>query len=87
MDWTYGGLEDTDNPNLFKAEGGAAGVGIDISWNSTSGQKTIKPNTTENWGKRADGAIYGHKVRYTQTKSEIVGGPAGTSIVVLINYV
>lgn len=86
MNWTYGTLADADpnNPNLFKVNGDAKGIGIELKY--TRGQ-SLKPGTAGiYWNPRPAGGIYDHQIRYVKTKDVIVGGNAGTTFTITIDY-
>lgn len=87
---TFNGTADTDNTSLFKAVGGAAGVGIQVCKTGSSDPANCAvPNDTSKrvtFDPAAAGQGYSFAARYIQTTPTVTPGTANATITVLITY-
>jgi type 1 fimbria pilin len=84
---TFSGLADGNDPGLFAVDGGAAGIGIQLS----NGAQTAfavpnDPNSPIRFSPAPDGQGYSFSARYVQTTPDITPGDANATITVLITY-
>ncbi|QAU24788.1 type 1 fimbrial protein [Dyella sp. M7H15-1] len=87
---TFSGTADANDSSLFKATGGAEGVGIEVckSGGSASGECAV-PNDTSRpvtFTPAPAGQGYSFAARYVQTTDAITTGPGNATITVLITY-
>lgn len=84
---TFNGTADSDNSNLFKIQGGASGVGIELQTNDGRSLDAI-PNSTAPivWSPQAAGSAYSYRARYVRTTAPLAIGPGNANITVNIVY-
>lgn len=80
---TFSAAADSTNTNLFRVNGGATGVGIEVR---TENDALVAPGATVNMQPLAAGGEYRFKARYTRTAAALDGGQANASVTVSVNY-
>jgi type 1 fimbria pilin len=80
----FKGTADQNNPNLFRVNGGASGIGLDLQ--TYNDQQAVPNGAAMSWGPRKSGETYDFKVRYMQTTAQIKGGKANASVEFWLTY-